>query len=67
MCGGKKKSPAPAPVQAPITDMSTSTASQAQADAAAQRAMAGTIISQTEPTQPASFGAELGSAATGAA
>jgi hypothetical protein len=66
MCGGKKKTPAPAPVQAPITDMRTSTASQAQADAAAQRAMAGTIISQTEQSQPTSFGAELGTATAGA-
>jgi hypothetical protein len=62
MCGGKKKSPPPPPVTAPITDMSTSTASQANADAAAQRAMAGTIISQTEPQQASSFGAELGTA-----
>ena len=65
MCGGKKSAPAPAPVQAPITDMSTSRQSQAQADAAVQRANASTIVSQSEPTQPASFGAELGT--TGAA
>jgi hypothetical protein len=63
MCGGGKKSrPAPPPVPGPVTDMSTSRVSQANADAAAQRAMAGTIISQTEPQQSSSFGAELGTA-----
>lgn len=64
MCGGGK-SAAPAVIKAPKADMSTSKDSQAQANAAAQRAMAGTIVSQTEPTEAGSFGAELGSTVPG--
>ncbi len=66
MCGGKKKAAPPPPVPAPIPDFSSSRESQSQADAAAQRAAAGTIISQTEQ-QPTSFGAELGTPAAGGA
>jgi hypothetical protein len=63
MCGGKKSAPAQQPISTTSVDLNNSRASQTAADAAVHRVNAGTIVSQTEP---ASFGAELGSTTAGA-
>lgn len=55
MCGGSKKKAAAPATPAPA-DMTSSNQAQAAADAAVQRANAGRIVSQTEPS---SFGSEL--------